>query len=282
MTDTLTPSTTPVPQSPRGGGARIAAIAIAIAGGVLGLATIAQGAVASWPSSPDQQAIVALDAADLAGATALSLDMGGADVTVAFADVDDATLEVDAPDADRWRLELRGTTIEAHDGQGWGPFDWRWGLGWSGRAQTATLVLPASLAGELDGDLDIGSGSIDATGEWRHLAVELASGRADVAGSATSASIDVASGSATVDLVVDGDVALDLASGELLIDLEHTGDLEVDVASGSVEARLLGGPYDVTSDAAVGEAVVDVPQQSGADQAIAIDVATGSVRVSAR
>jgi len=280
MTDTLAAPPAPAPR-PTGGAARSIAVVLAVIGGVVAVGTVAQGVVASWPSPPNQQVALALDAASVADAAALDLDVGGADVTVAFADVDGATLDVDAPDADRWRLEMRGSTIVAHDGHGWGLLSWG-GWGWSEGPQTATLVLPASLAGEIDGDLELGSGSLDVVGDWQRLAVDLASGRADVSGTAASAAIDVASGSAELGLVVDGDVALDLSSGEIVMDLEHTGDLEIDVASGTVEARLTGGPYVVTSDTAVGEAIADVPQQAGADQAIAIDVAVGSVRLSER
>ncbi len=278
MPDTLAP----IAPAPRPSGAtRGVAIAIAVVGGVIGAVTLVQGVAAAWPTSPMERVVLELDASELDAATALELDTGGADVDVSFADVDVATLEVDAPDADRWRLEMRGTTIAAHDGRGWGLVDWGWMLGRDGE-QTATLVLPATLEGALDGDVEVGSGWLAVEGEWRRLDVDLASGRADVVATAEEARIDVASGSASLDLVVEGDVRLDLASGDVVMTLEHEGDLEIGVASGTVDATLEGGPYVVTSDAAVGEAIVDVPQRAGAGQAIAIDVASGSVRLSER
>lgn len=280
MSDTLTHPTASAPRP--SGSTRGVAIAIAVVGGVIGAVTLVQGVAAAWPSSPSEHVVLELDDAVLDAATALEVDAGGATVDVTFADVDAATLEVDAPDADRWRLEVRGSTIRAHDGRGWGLLDWSWGLGRGDGEQTATLVLPATLEGALDGDVEIGSGTIAVSGEWRRLELDLASGRADVDATAAEARVDVASGSADLDLVVEGDMRLDLASGEVLMALEHAGDLEIHVASGSVDAQLDGGPYAVTSDAAIGEAIVDVPQRSGAAQAIAIEVASGSVRLSER
>ncbi|MFC7431079.1 MULTISPECIES: hypothetical protein [unclassified Agrococcus] len=279
MSDTLARPTAPAPRS---SGPRGAAIAIAIVGGVVGAVALVQGVAAAWPSSPLERVVLELDAGELDAATALDVDMGGADVDVSFADVDVATLEVDAPDADRWRLEVRGTTIHAHDGRGWGLLGWGGGFGFDDDQQVATLVLPDTLEGALDGDVEIGSGSIAVSGDWLRLDVDLASGRADVDATATQASIDVASGSASLDLVVEGDVRVDLASGDVVMTLEHAGDLEIGVASGTVDARLGSGPYDVTSEAAIGEAIVDVPQRPGAAQAIALEIASGSVRLSER
>lgn len=277
MTDTRTLPAPPTQQPPSGRAARPLAITVAVVGGLVGVATIVQGGLAAWPVPPTQQVVLDLTATDLADATSLDLDVGSADVTVAFADVDDATLTIEAPDADRWRLDVAGGTIDVGDPDGW--WSWDWALGWGERERTATLVLPASLEGDLDGDLAIGAGSIDVAGSWRDLALHLASGRATVDAAATWASIDVASGSADVDLVVDGDVAFELASGEIVTTLEHTGDLSVSVATGSVVGRLVGGPYAVTTDVAVGDADVAVEQRDDAEQAIVVDLATGSVRL---
>ncbi|MEX0151072.1 hypothetical protein [Microbacterium sp. LMI1-1-1.1] len=283
---------------------RTAARIISIATTVLGAAVIAGtlgstavSAAAGMRGSDDTRVGVA-------GVTDLDVDVAGARLTVAFADVATAQLTVDGArgrsddrgsgvrgrsddrggpsdrgrrggsadaaredDGDRggWRMERDGDTLEVTSPEG------TWFS--AGPRSAATLTLPLDLAeGVLDAEFDIGAGSLDLAGEYRSLTVDVAGGRVDVDGTATSLDLTVTGGQAAVALADVAEARMELAGGRL--STAFTGEAprrtDIELTAGSADVLLPDEAYRVTVDDGMGE--VD-------DRLQAADGAAGAPRV---
>ncbi|MBM3714982.1 MAG: hypothetical protein FJW64_04475 [Actinobacteria bacterium] len=290
------------PAAVSSGRPRTAARIISIATTVLGAAVIAGtlgstavSAAAGMRGSDDTRVGVV-------GVTDLDVDVAGARLTVAFADVATAQLTVDGArgrsddrggpgdrgrrggtadaarggDGDRggWRMERDGDTLEVTSPEG------TWFA--AGPRSAATLTLPLDLAdGVLDAEFDIGAGSLDLAGEYRSLTVDVAGGRVDVDGTATSLDLTVTGGQAAVALADVAEARMELAGGRLSAALtgEAPRRTDIELTAGSADVLLPDEAYRVTVDDGMGEVDDRLPAADGAAGAPRVNVSAtfGSV-----
>lgn len=279
MTTTLTPPppsgrpAAPAPDGPHGPRASSTVVAILVI--VFGALVIA-GTVIGTAFSTVRAAAVSTQvrATDAAGVDALSIELNAGSLTIEFADVDEAELEVtSAFGADKWTLERTGGTLEVASPR------WEWGAPWMfGGSGDAVLRIPERLEG-LDARVDMAAGSLDAAGDFGELVLGVGAGEVDVVGAADSVNVDLSAGRATLDL---GDVEtaeLTVAAGSM--DAVFTGaqpdDVSIDVSAGSLTLGVPEGTYDVTSDVSAGEFRNRLGTDPGADSSISVRVSAGQV-----
>lgn len=212
-----TPDHTPQ-QSPRPtNGARdprrsAAARPIMIATAVLGgLALVGTGATAAFSAVGEARAAslgTSTLTADTAGVTGVDLEIGGADVTLAFGDVDEATIEADGRDSDRWKLQRDGDRLVVESPRAF--FDFC--LGWCDEARSAVVTLPSDLEG-VDLGISLGAGHVDADGEFGDLGVEVGAGEVVLAGAARSLDIEVSAGDFDAELSGVRTAGFDVSAG---------------------------------------------------------------------
>lgn len=268
-----TPGPTPPPAPPRSSSRAVAIVAICV-GGALILGTVLTGvASALWAAGAG--AATGSRSADAAGVSALSLDVSAGHVVIAYADVDEATLEVSGGDRG-WRLERQGDTLSLSNSRPW----WAGWDGWDGTTSRGTLTLPAALADEkLDARFEVSAGSITADGTYGTLLVEVGAGDADVTGSADDLTVDVSAGSADVTLSDVQQGNLVIGAGEIVATLTGTAPDEVlvDVSAGTLVATLPDEAYDVRSDVSVGSLDNLLSTSTGAARTVDVQVSAGDV-----
>lgn len=271
MTPT-TPEAQP-PQQPRRASAQIVSIIAMSLGGLLLLGTLVSGigsiAYASTTRGTGDRS------ADPTGVTALSLDVSAGHLTVQYADVDEATLEVPGSSRD-WNLERRDTTLSVSNSRPW----WMLQAGFDWSENRATLTLPEAMADQkLDADLDVSAGSITADGTYGILDVSVGAGDANISGSADDVRVDVSAGDA--DVAVDGArrANLTIGAGQINADLrgDSLDDVRVDVSAGTLVVSLPDEAYRVTSDVSVGTFDNRLQTSTSAGRTIDARVSAGTV-----
>jgi len=261
--------------------ARTIALVSAVIGGLvlLGLGgstavAVSQSFAASSGSTHERQT------APVAGVTQLAIDSHSGRVTVHFADVPDAVLEVSGERADEWRLLNRGDVLAVEKRQRWLGglcFLWCWG-----ERTDVTLTLPEALNdGSLDASIEIASGELEATGVFQAVDVEVGSGTFRFDGAAASFSGEVASGNAEMTVAGPSEFSLDIASGD--VEARVTGaaprTVGLEVASGDVRLELPNSVYRVQQDVASGDVKNELRTSPDARSTVTIDVSSGDVTV---
>lgn len=264
----------PAPETPRGSGARAGAIAIAVFGGVALLAT---GGTAAVAAVNDMSAAVdSQQQLDASGITSIDLDLGGVDMQVEFADVEEAQLEVSGGSGDRWTLtrdedELVVRSPETN-------FGW-WFGGWFDDGQSVLLTLPEELRGTgLDADISLGAGSLDVEGDFEDVDVEMGAGALFIAGSAEAIDLDLGAGRAELELADVSEADFTISAGRLVAELTGTAPREVqfDVSAGSLELTLPDEQYDVRQEVSAGSLDNGLQTSPNARNTIVASVSAGS------
>jgi hypothetical protein len=253
----------------------VAIIAICL-GAVLLMGTVLTG-VASIVRSAMTHTSTLTASAD--GVRNVDLDVSGADVTVAYGEVTEATLRVTSGNGD-WRFERVGETlVVSSDRHWWG----RWG--WFRDADSATLTLPLSSEG-VDADFDVNGGSLTAQGGFGDLGLTLDAGSLRVTGRADTLTTEINAGSARLEL---GDVTsatLSVNAGSLEGRLGDTlgdenpvvpGFVSIDVSAGRVDLTLPDSVYAITSDVSAGNFSHDLENASTSNNRIGVTVSAGAV-----
>ena len=267
-----TPGATPPPPAPPRTSARVIAILAIVTGGALILGAVVSGlASAFWAAGGRDGA--GSRVADATGIQTLSVDVSAGDLTVVYADVDEATLEVDGDRRD-WRLERRGDELRVENGSPW----WvGWRVDWE--SDRATLTLPEAYeTTQLDGRLEVSAGSVTAGGTYGDLEIHVGAGEANVTGTASTLRVDVSAGRA--DVAVEGvdEGSLTIGAGEIFATLDGAAprDLTIDVSAGTLVATLPDQSYDVTSDVSAGSLDNELSTSSSSPRTIDVQVAAGS------
>lgn len=240
----------PVPDAPQNRPARRAGRGIAIATVALGAAVLTGTVVTGVVQAASASALGAetLTAA-VDGIRELDVDASASNLTVVFADVSEATLEVDRGRTG-WRMERDGDELQVRSPDtGW------FGIGFvTGGNGRAVLTLPESLQGS-DASLSLSSGSLTASGSFAELEAHVSAGDLTLEGDARDLSVEVGAGSADIRLADVSTADLDLSAGDLSAEL--TGDVprtvEIEVGAGSMDLVLPRGDYDVRSDVSAGD-----------------------------
>lgn len=212
----------------------------------------------------------------VAGVETLRVDAAATRLTIGFADVREATLEVERS-AGSWTLERDGSTLRVESPRR--PF-----LGWlaGGNNGTATLTLPRSLEG-VDARVSVGAGSVTVGGDFGAVEVDLGAGEATVTGTARELAADVGAGRAIVDLDGVSTAVLGVSAGQMIARLEGTApsDVRVRVSAGSLELTLPDEVYHVVSDVAAGGFDNRLRTSADSPRRVDVNVAAGNVRVTA-
>ncbi len=262
------------PEAPRGSGARAGAIAIAVFGGVALLATGGTAAVAAvndvTASTGSQQQI------DATGVTGLDLELGGAEVHVAFGDVDEAELEVSGNGSERWTLLRDDDEIVVNSPD----MDFGWWFGdWMEDEGTVVLTLPEELLDErIDADISLGAGSLDVEGEFGAVDVEMGAGALFITGSADSIEADLSAGRAEFELADVSKADFSISAGRLEAELTGTApdEVQLDVSAGSLVLTLPDEEYDVRQEVSAGSLDNNLQTSSNARNSIVVSVSAGS------
>jgi hypothetical protein len=249
---------------------------------VIALLTIALGAivliVAVWGGvAPTVASAFVSDderSVDVTGVTELAIDVSATSLTVRFAAVDEATLEVRSASGS-WVIERDDDTLRLETP----PMRFWWFSGGNGRA---VLTLPESLAG-LDADISSSAGSVVVDGEFGELDVSLSAGDLTVNGRAQSVSAETSAGSAELDLAGVRDAEFDLSAGDMTARLSGDAprEVEVSVSAGSLDLTLPDVPYAITSDVSAGSFDNGLRTASNATHRLHVELSAGDVRVAA-
>lgn len=268
--DVPAPDSGPTSSAPRGS-STVVAILIIVLGALIVLGTIV-GAV----FSTIRAAAVSTASSTVAvpGVDALAIELNAGSLTVEYADVDEAELEVTAPfGGDRWTLERNGDTLTVASPS------WEWGMGWLfGGSGRAVLTLPEGLEG-LDAELQMGAGSFHAEGEFGVVGLSVGAGEVDLAGSADDVTVDLSAGRATLDLadIETADLTVSAGSMDATFDGTQPSDIRAEVSAGSLNLVVPDGSYDVTSDVSAGNFRNALGSDPGADSTISVSVSAGQV-----
>lgn len=274
-TQTTPPPHTPTPPPPepkRSSATKPIMIIIAIIGAItlaVVLVTTLFGSISGLSRGSASQT------ADATGVTELKLNANAANVNIAFADVDEATLDATGQRANRWELNRSGDALSIHSSEMW----WSWC--WFNCAETeVTVTLPEELNdGSLNAELDLNAGRLNATGTFDQLAIELNAGEVDMEGAARALVTEVNAGDANLRLADVETVSFEVAAGR--IDSELTGTApattEIEVSAGQLILAMPDADYDVVSDAAAGNLNNNLPTAPDATNRITVDVAAGDV-----
>ena len=219
--------------------------------------------------------------ADATGVTSLTVDAGASRFDVEFSDVDEATLETNGLNADRWNLTRQGTdlTVEA-------PSLWtNWCLfNCSNNGTQVTLLLPEELNdGNLNADLDLSAGRLNATGDFDQLVFELGAGEANINGSARALDAQLNAGSANVHLADVETAELEVSAGRLNTELTGTAPnaVDADVSAGRLDVTLPDVAYAVDSDVSAGNLDNELQTSSASDHQIDVQVSAGNATLRA-
>jgi len=219
--------------------------------------------------------------AGVSGVTGLDVNISGADLTIAYADIDEATLTVHGGGGtDGWRLARDGDELDVTTDRDW------WGGGWRlfGTGDEATLTLPERFAdSRVDASLNLDAGSITADAAFGELDLDLSAGSIDVTGSAANLDVTVAAGRARLDLADVSTASIDLSAGS--VDGRLTGsapaDLTAEISAGRLDLRVPAGDYAVTSDVSAGSFDHTLSVDPASTHRVWVSVSAGSATLRA-
>jgi len=278
MTTLTPPPVAPVEPSPQGESTRLGTRALSITIAVLGGGALLLGGVFTAFSTvrhATSPAPVSQSLTGVAGVDGVDVDVTAGDLRIEFGGAEEATLV--SSGVTGWTLSHDGDRIVVASPDD--PFsvglDWLW----QDRDRSATLTLPASLAG-VDLDIDLSAGRVLADGEFGEAAFEMSAGSVELEGSATSLDADVSAGHAIVELEGVREAGITLSAGHLQGTLsgEAPSSVTVDVSAGSVDLTLPDQPYAIREDSGAGELDTNnLEVTSGARNQVDVRVSAGKV-----
>lgn len=267
------PTPTPDPQPPRSPAAKPIMVLIAVLGGLILLVV---AVTTGFSSAVNFTRGTSTMTADTTGITDLDVDASASQFNLEFADVNEATLQTDGVNAEKWRLDRNDDQLVVQAPNRW--------LGWcfincAPDEQQVTLQLPAELNdGSLNVDLELAAGRLVADGDFEHLGVEVGAGEANINGSADQLEAQLNAGSANLNL---GDVQtadLEVSAGRLITDL--TGDapenINAEVSAGRLELTVPETEYAVNSDVAAGNLDNQLQTHPTSNHQIDIELSAGN------
>lgn len=264
---------TPVAGPRRGRGIAIAftVVGLVIAGG--GLAVSAANAARISEKQSD------VLTANAAGVTRLDVDNSAATFTVVFADVDEASLDVQSTRASgisSWSLKTQNETLVVNNNSSWfsgGPF-----LGFFGE-EAVTLTLPEEMNGTLELDLQNSAGSAVVAGDFAALSVEINAGDVQIEGAIDDVDLSISAGSARLAArdvrTLDVDVSAGSVRGSITGTAPETSTFSV--SAGDINLTMPDVAYRVSSDVSLGDADIDLDTDSSAPRSISVDLSAGDI-----
>lgn len=277
MTTTLTPppsSPNPAPTPPSGAG-RVITVILVVVGAIvlaaaLGFAIISTIAGASARTSSSSLAV--------SGVTELDIDVAAGSLTIEYADVDEAELDVRSSwGLAQWTLAREEDELIVGSPQG------LFGGGWLfGGTGDAVLRLPQSLQGA-DADVSLSAGDLRVDGEFGDIDLEVGAGRAIVSGSARELDAQVSAGDAELELEDVSDVSIGVSAGSM--DAVFSGaqprGIVAEVSAGDLDLTVPEGSYQITSDVSAGDFDNRIDSSADARSTIRVQVSAGQATLRA-
>ncbi|WP_067196109.1 DUF4097 family beta strand repeat-containing protein [Microbacterium sp. XT11] len=260
------------PQPPRPGRATWITVTTAVIGG---LSLAVAGTTAAFAASGDLSRGESVQRIDATGAEGVDLDASASEVRVVFGDVDEAELSVRGDGAGAWTLDRHDDEIVVRSPDT--VFGWWFGR-WFDDERSVVLTLPRELEG-IDGSFVLNAGSLDVSGEYGELDLEVAAGGLVVDGSATSLDADVSAGRADVTLDGVQEAELTVSAGDLRVELTGTAPREtsIEASAGSAEITLPDDGYVITQEVSGGTLDNRLGQSAGARNSIDVTLTAGEV-----
>lgn len=275
-------SSTPAPGAPepgRSSGTTAIMIVTAVIGGIALLGAGGTAAVAATGNILSSSRPDSVQSVDVDGLASIDLDADASMVRVVFADVDEAELSVTDGRNAAWTFEREGDELVVRSPRP--AFGW-WFGNWFGDEERVVLTLPEELNGSgVDASLTLDAGSLDVSGAYGALEVQVNAGSLDISGAAESFDVQMNAGRA--DVVLDGvdQADLGIAAGDLTVEL--TGDAPtattIDVSAGSLNLTLPDVEYRITQDINAGSFDARVDESPSARRTIDVSLSAGSVNV---
>lgn len=259
------------PSAPQPGGKTVAIVVSVIGGVALLGAALGAGVSAARGTVVGDELLTA----DVRGVQALSVDASASSFSIAYADVDEAVLEVDAGGG--WSLERRGGELIV-DRRGGLFGGWTFGDWFGGEEDTAVLTLPEGLRdASLDADLSLGGGSLTAEGTFGEVQADVGAGYLSLEGAARSLDLDLSAGQAEVTLAGVERADFSIAAGRVdaLLREDAPTEVSVDVSAGSLDLALPDAEYAVTSNVAAGDLDNQLDVSSASPHRIQVELAAG-------
>ncbi|MET0811445.1 MAG: hypothetical protein ABWY03_00230, partial [Microbacterium sp.] len=265
----------PPAQPPASGAGRVIAIVMIVIGAIVIVGAITSAVFATLTAASTR--IVSSSLA-VSGVTDLDADIEAGSLTIEFADVTEAELDVRSTwGIARWTLDREGDELTVASPRGF------FGAGWLfGGAGDAVLRLPLALEG-MDADFGLSAGDLRVDGAFGDLDLELGAGSADIQGSARELDAQVNAGSVDLDLADVSAVSIGLSAGSM--DAVLTGaqprSIEAEVSAGSLDLTVPEGRYNVASDVSAGDFDNRIDSDSDARSTIRVQLSAGSATLRA-
>ncbi len=254
---------------------RTIAIVASVVGGVVLLGVGATAAVATFGSMNASNS-GGTQSLDVSGITGIEVESNAADFELVFADVSEAQLDVSGNSTYRWEMSVEDGDLVIDSKRGF--FDFC--IGWCNMGeQQVTLTLPNELdSGKLDAELQLNAGTLNASGSWNDLAIEVAAGALEFDGSANSLDTSVSAGRAILNVEGARTADLEIAAGQLIAELtgRTPDEVSVDVSAGKLELTVPADVYDVRSDVSAGSLDNRLDTSSRSSHRIEVSVSAGS------
>lgn len=259
----------------RSGAGKAVAITTAAIGALVLLGVGATSAVATVGTVVSASADGISHSIDTEGLTSLEVDTNTSQLSIEFADVDEASLEAHGQG---WTFERDGDTLVV-ERQRWSFQFWCFGSCDAGARNPSTLTLPNELNSTLDADVSVGAGTVNVDGEFADLSVAVGAGEATLTGSAETLSVGVETGSANVTLRDVREADVNVSVGEAIVTLTGSAPSRVGVTVSVGEAiiTLPNETYDVQQSASVGSINNNISNDPNSDLKVNAEVSVGSI-----
>lgn len=263
---------------------RTVAIVTTVVGGLVlvGIGTSAAVAAIRTTNFTGEHRAQSLSLAELGGITGLEVESNSSQFTIEFADVSEATLNIEGDSRYFWEMKIDEDEIVVKSKSSLADFC----MGWCAAGnERVTLTLPNELSnGKLLADLTINAGSMTAAGEFSTLDIELNAGAMTFEGAARSLETTVNAGRANliVDSVNEADIEVSAGSVTAVFTGTAPQSTSLDVSAGALTLTLPDTDYRVTSSIEVGRFTNDLRESSTSRNLIDASVEAGKLTLKAK
>lgn len=255
------------------------AILVALIGAVVIIGMVVQAVAVGANAGSGRHSASYTAAVD--GVERLDIKVEAGELTLTFADVDEASLDVEASgrrsNAD-WVLETDGDRLIVREDNDWWLF---WPDFGSSSHTTATLVLPDELEGTVSADLQVSAGGMVVTGDLTDVSIDVSAGSLTFDGASTSISSEVSAGEANV--TTHGAERIDVQVSAGRFTGTFTGPQPestiVDVSAGDAILNLPDGAYAESGEVSAGDRTIEVRTDPASPHTLEVHVSAGDATV---
>jgi len=216
---------------------------------------------------------------------AIEISSSASDVTVEYADVDDAVIEFDQGDTVREiRFEhgVRSGVLEIElSDRTWIP--WIWGFG--GEGSELTVTLPEALESTpVEISVDSTAGNITVDGAFADIDVETTAGNLELAGSATALTLETTAGNVdVVDFELEGDLSSQSTAGNTTFEFTTVpSSVRVSSTAGNIEFIAPDGSYRIETDVTAGTVDSELSSDAASDRIFRFETTAGNIDLRVR